>query len=158
MYFCIDGSNNEVVIGSHRLALKLPAVEFSVTVESGTLAIHWYRKVDRNWSFDLPWRPQLVDLEHKVVSVVYAIDKLENVREVVEYEVRELFVPWCLRRARFCHRLFRWQNNCAIGISRNGKTTYRRVTSVDNWLRKNHLERIHEIRQLRVSSESASTS
>jgi hypothetical protein len=156
MYFCIDGSNHEVVIGSKRIPINVRGFELSVTVEYGTLAIHWYKKQDRCWSLDFPWRPQLVDMEYRVKDVIKVLNKYGNAIEVTEYEIRELFVPWCLRRARFCHRLFRWRNDCAIGIEREGKTTYRRVKSVDAWLRKNFMERIHD--RLRVPSDSAPTS
>jgi hypothetical protein len=154
MYFCIDGSTNEVVFGSRRKRINLPvSFEFSITIEAGTLAVHWYKTVDRHWSIDFPWRPQLVNVVANPIATFDVVDKKWNTRTVTEYEIRELFVPWCIRNLRCLHRYFPWRCSSAVKLNRK-KGEYRRVTSVDTWLRKNNLERLSNA--TRIHSDQSS--
>ena len=156
MYFCIG--SNEVVFGTRRLAIMPIGFELSITVERGTFSIHWYKTVDRFWSLDLPWRPQLVNVVWEQKSKFTAVDIDQNLREYKEYEIHELFVPWFISRFPILHRLFKWQSSVAIGINRSNKETYRRVKSVDAWLLRNNLERINHAKpRLRLSANTAPT-
>lgn len=159
MYFCVDGSNNVVVCGNRRWPINLPSFEFSITVESGTLAVHWYKTVDKFWSIDFPWRPQLVDIRYELSHSLFASGKHRDLKEYKVYEIHELFVPWFLRKCVFLHTMYKWRKSTAICFDRDGKATYRRVRTVESWMQRNHLEVVPDaIPRLRVSTESAPTS
>lgn len=158
MYFCVDGSNKEVVLGERRWPINLSGFEFSITVESGTLAVHWYKTVDKFWSIDFPWRPQLVDVRYEKSHSVFAASEFLEPKEYNVYEIHELFVPWFLRKCFFLHTMYKWRKSTAIRFDRDGKTTYRRIKSVESWMQRNHLEVTDAVPRLRVSTVSASTS
>lgn len=155
MYFCIDGSTNEIGFGDKRMRINLPvSFEFSLTIEAGTLALHWYKTVDHHWSMDFPWRPQLVDVAANPVLTFDVVDKNWNRKTLIEYEILEHYVPWCLRNVPALHRFFKPRRSSAIKLNRS-KGDYRRVTSVDAWLQRNKLERLTYVLRDAITAKQA---